>query len=92
MEFGREKCAMLIKKSEKRHMTKGMEPPNEVKIWNFEEKKTYKYMEILEADSIKQVEMKEEITEYLRRTRQLLKTKLYSSSLIKRKILGLSSF
>ena len=28
MEFGREKCAMLVMKSGKRHITSGMELPN----------------------------------------------------------------
>ena len=29
MEFGREKCAMLVMKSGKRHLTDGMELPNQ---------------------------------------------------------------
>ena len=42
-------------------------------------------MGILEADTIKQEEMKEKIKkEYFRRTRKLLETKLYSRNLIKR--------
>ena len=46
---------------------------------------TYKYLGILEADTIKQMEMKEKITKgYLRRTRKLLETKLCSKNLIKR--------
>ena len=45
---------------------------------------TYKYLGILEADTIKQAEMKEKIQkEYLRRTRKLLETKLDSRNLIK---------
>ena len=32
MEFGIEKCAMLVMKSGKRHMTDGMELPNQDKI------------------------------------------------------------
>ena len=44
---------------------------------------TYKYLEILEADSIKEV--KENINKmYLRKTRNLLETKQYSRNLIKR--------
>ena len=46
--------------------------------------KTYKYLGILEADTIKQAEMKEKIQkEYLRRTRKLFETKLNSRNLIK---------
>ena len=32
MEFGIEKCAILVMKSGKRHMIGGMEPPNHDKI------------------------------------------------------------
>ena len=85
MEFGIEKCAMLVMKSGKRHMTDGMELPNHDKIWMLGEEETYKYLGILEADSIKQVEIKDKIRkEYLRRTRKLLATKVSSRNLIKR--------
>ena len=48
MEFGIEKCAMLVMKSGKRHLTDGMERPNSMlkilrglheKLWLFEFKK-----------------------------------------------------
>ena len=55
MEFGRERCSMPVMKSGKRHLTDGMELPNQNRI---ERSKTYKYWDILEADSIKQLEMK----------------------------------
>ena len=75
MEFGIEKCAMLVMKSGKRHMTDGMELPNYDKIRKLEENETYKYLCILEADTIKQVQMKDTVRkEYLRRTRKLLET------------------
>ena len=84
MEFGIEKCAMLVMKSGKRHMTDGMELPNHDKIRTLGENETYKYLGILTADTIKQVEMKDKIRkEYLRRTRKLLETKLSSRNLIK---------
>ena len=84
MEFGIEKCAMLVMKSGKRHMTDGMELPNHDRIMTLEEKETYKYLGILEADTIKQVQMKDMMRkEYLRRTRKLLETKLSSRNLIK---------
>ena len=44
------KCTMLVMKNGKRHMT-------EVVIRTLGEKETYKYLGILEADAIKQVEM-----------------------------------
>ena len=85
MEFGIEKCAMLFMKSGKRHMTLGIELPNQDKIRTLRENETYKYLAILEADTIKQVQMKDKIQkEYLRRTRKLLETKLSCRNLIKR--------
>ena len=84
MEFGIEKCAMLAMKSGKRHMTDGMELLNHDGIRTLEEKETYKYLGILEADTIKQVLTKDTTRkEYLRRTRKLLETKLSSRNLIK---------
>ena len=61
MEFAIEKCAMLIMKSRKQHKTEGIEIPNQNRIRTLREKETYKYLGILEADIIKQVEMKEKI-------------------------------
>ena len=52
---------MLVMKSGKRHMTDGMELPNQDKIRTLGENITYKYLGILEADTIKQVEMKDKI-------------------------------
>ena len=72
MEFGIEKCAMLVMKSGKRHMTDGMDLPNHDRIRTLEENETYKYLGILEADTIKQVKMKDTIRkEYLWKTRKL---------------------
>ena len=73
MELSIEKCAMLDMKSGKRHMTGGMELPNHDKIRTHKENEAYKYSGILEANTIKQVEMKDMTRkEYLRRTRKLL--------------------
>ena len=84
MEFGIEKCALLAMKSGKRHLTDGIELPNQDKIRTLAENETYEYLGILGADTIKQVEMKNKIQkEYLRRTRKLLETKLNSRNLIK---------
>ena len=54
MEFDIEKCVMQVMKSEKQYMTEEMEQPNQEKNQNAT------YLGILEADTIKQVEMKEE--------------------------------
>ena len=46
-------------KSGKRHITERMELLKQEKIRTLGEKETYKYLGIMEADTIKQVEMKE---------------------------------
>ena len=43
IEFGIEKCTMLIMKNRKRHMTEGIELPNQEKIRTLGERKTYAY-------------------------------------------------
>ena len=61
-----------------------MELPNQDKIRTLAENETYKYLGILEAGTIKQVEMKEKIQkEYLRRARKLPETKLLCRNLIR---------
>ena len=71
-------------KSGKRYMIDGMKELKEEKTRTPGENETYKYLGMLEADTIKQVEMKEKIQkEYIRRTRKLLETKLSSRNLIK---------
>ena len=42
MEFGIEKCAMLVIKSNKRYLTDGMELPSQDKNRTLGEKETYK--------------------------------------------------
>ena len=52
-----------------------MELPNQDKFRTQDENEIYKYFGIMEADTIKQVEMKPKIEkEYLSRTRRLLET------------------
>ena len=67
-------------------MTEGVELPNQVIIRTLGEKETNKHLGTLEADTIKQQEMKEKNLkkEYLRRTTKSLETKLWSRNLIKR--------
>ena len=73
---------MIVMKNGKQHHTDGMEQPNQEKIRTLEEKENYKLLGVLEADTIKQEEMKEK-KDYFWRTRKLLETKLYSGNLIK---------
>ena len=79
---------MLLMRSGKQQIT-----DNQIKkkIRTLGEKETYNYLRILEADIIKQVEIREKIKkEYLRETRKLLETKLYSRNLLKRLNKGFS--
>ena len=79
MEFPTQKCVLLIMRSGKRQMMGGIDLLNQEKIRTLGEKEAYKYLGILEADTIKQPEMKEKIKkEYLKRTRKLLEIKLYN--------------
>ena len=83
MEFGIKKCTMLVMKSCKRHLNDRMELPNQEKIRKLGEMKTYKYMDIFEADDSKRVEMKnKKQKEYLRRNRKRLETKVSCRNLI----------
>ena len=71
-------------KSGKQYITDEMELPNHDKIRTLGENETCKYLGIFEANTIKQVEMKEKIQkEYLTKTRKLLETILSSRNLIK---------
>ena len=71
-------------KSGKRRITEEVEQPNQVVIRMLGEKEIYKYLGILEADTIKQQEIKEKmLKEYLRKARNLLETKLYCRNLVK---------
>ena len=60
VKFGIEKCSMQMR-SGKRHLTEGTELPNQEKIRMLEEKETYKYLGILEVETIKKMAMKEKI-------------------------------
>ena len=59
MEFGIEKRTMLVVKSNKPHMLEGVEQPNEYKIRTLGKKESHNYLNILEADTIKQVKKKD---------------------------------
>ena len=75
---------MFVMKIDQRHITDGMELPNQDKIRTLGENETNKYLGISEADTINQVKMKDKIQkEYLKRTRNLLRTKFSSRNLIK---------
>ena len=82
MEFIEEKYAMGITRGRKKQVTEGIELPNQERIRRLGRKENYKYFGILEAVTIKQVEMKEKNwKEYLGWTRKL-EIKLGSRNLI----------
>ena len=54
IEFGNEKCAMLIMKGGKKGTTVGREALNQERFRTLGEKENYKYLAILKADTIKQ--------------------------------------
>ena len=60
MEFCFEKCDILIMKIGRREIRERIELPNQENIRTLGKKEIYKYLGILEADTIKQAEMKEE--------------------------------
>ena len=65
-------------------MIGGIELPNQGKVRTLEDQETCQYLWILEADTIKQEEIKEKLKkEYLRKTRRLHEIKLHSRNLIK---------
>ena len=82
MKFGIEKCAILVMKSSKPHLTDGMELPNLDKIRTLGPKENYKYLDILEADTIKHVEMKEKkITRTISREQESYSRQNYQTNI-----------
>ena len=58
MEFGIEKCAMVIMKSQERETTERIELKNLESLKNLGEKENYKHIGLLKVDTIIQTEMK----------------------------------
>ena len=68
--------------NKQRQTTDGVELPNQDKIRKLGKNDAYKYLGILEVDTIKQMQIKDKIQkEFLRRTRKLLETKLSGKGL-----------
>ena len=84
MEFGIEKCAMLVMKRGKIVKSEGIELPEGKVIKSLQEGESYKYLGILEADRFLEEEMKVKVSkEYFRRLRKVLKSKLNGGNLVK---------
>ena len=77
MEFGLQKCAVMEIKAGQIIDSSGIELPEGKKIPGLETEGSYKYLGMLESDSIKQEQMKKKTRqEYLKRVRQVLKSEL----------------
>ena len=82
MEFGIEKCAVLLMEKGKIVKSVGLEFPNGKVIKSLQEGESYKYLGILEADKFLEEKMKlNALKEYIRRLRKVLKSKLNGGSL-----------
>ena len=74
MEFGIEKCAMLV----------GIELPDGKVIKSLQEGESYKFLGILEADRFLEEKMKLNVSkEYIRKLRKVLKSKLNGGNLVR---------
>ena len=72
MQFGIEKCAMLVMKKGETVKSDGIELPNDKEIKSLEEGESYKYLGLLEADEVMVNEMKDKVKkEYYRRVRSV---------------------
>ena len=81
MEFGFEKCAMVVIKSGAKVKTEGIQLPGGGTIKDLDEK-GYKYLGVLQECGILQKEMKERVRdEYLGRVKAVSKSYLYSRNL-----------
>ena len=81
MEFGIEKFTLLIMR--KRRTIERTELSIKERISTLGEKEPYKYLEIVEADTVRQVEMEEKtIKEHLKKAIEFLEVKLSSRNLI----------
>ena len=83
MEFGIEKCTMLVMKKGKIVKSVGIELPHGKVIKSLQEGESYKYLGILEADEFLEEKMKLNVLkEYIRRIRKVLKSKLNGQNLV----------
>ena len=83
MEFGIEKCAMLVTKKGKILKSVGIELPDGKVIKSLQEGQSYKCLGILEADKFLEEKMKLNVSkEYIRRLRKVLKSILNGGNLV----------
>ena len=84
IEFGIEKCAMLVMEKGKIVESVGVELPDGKVIKSLQEGESYKYLGILEADKCLEEKMKLNVSkEYIERLRKVLKSKLNGGNLVR---------
>ena len=84
MQFGIDKCAMLVMKKGRIVKSDGIQLPNDKVIKTLEEGQSYKYLGLLEAGEVMVNGMKDKVKkEYYRRVRKVLETKLDSGNVFK---------
>ena len=84
MEFGIEKCAMLVMEKGKIMKLVVIELPGRKVMKSLQERESYKYLGILETDKFIEEKMKLIVSkEYIRRLRKILKSKLNGGNLIR---------
>ena len=84
IEFGIEKCAMLVMEKGKIVKRVGIELPDGKVIKSLQGGERYKYLGILEADRFLEEKMKLNVLkEYIRRLRKVLKSKLNGGNLVR---------
>ena len=84
MEFGIEKCAVLVMVKGKIVKSIGIELPDNKVIKSLQEGESYKYLGILEADKFLGEKMMLNVSkEYIRRLRNVLKSKVNAGNLIR---------
>ena len=84
MEFGIEKCAMLVMEKGKIVKSVGIELPDGKVFKSLQEGESYNYLGILEADKFLEEKMKLNVSkEYIRRLRKVLKSKLNGGNLVR---------
>ena len=85
MEFGIEKCAMLVMEKGMFVKSVGTELPDGKVIKSSQEGESYKSLGILEADKFLEEKMKLNVSkDYIRRIRKILKSKLNGGNLVRR--------
>ena len=83
IEFGIEKCAMLVMEKGKIVKSVGIEFPDGKAVKSLQEGERFKYLEILEADKFLEEKMKLNVwKEYIRRLRKVLNSKRNGGNLV----------